>query len=120
MLTKEQILNCDDLKLERVEVPEWGGDVFVRTLSGKERDQIDSFIVESKKDSSYPGFRALLCAFSICDENGTSLFTRADLEALEQKNAVVLQRIFDAALRLNGMSAEEARRKKETFQGESL
>jgi hypothetical protein len=38
VLTKEQILSADDIKTETVLVPEWGGDVIVRGLSGVERD----------------------------------------------------------------------------------
>lgn len=116
MLTKEQILNCNDVKLEKVAVPEWGGEIYVKSISGKERDAVDSFIASAGRGSSYPGFRALLCTYAICDETGQSLFTPSDVQALEAKNAVVLQRVFDKALAVNGMSAEAAQQKKDIFQ----
>ena len=36
LLSKEQILKSDDLKSEIVAVPEWGGDVKVRVMTGTE------------------------------------------------------------------------------------
>ena len=41
VLSKEQILQADDLKTETVEVPEWGGDVLLRELRGRERDAFE-------------------------------------------------------------------------------
>ncbi len=38
MLTREQILQSDDLPRETVQVPEWGGEVQVRTMTGTDRD----------------------------------------------------------------------------------
>ena len=34
VLTKSQILEADDIKHESVFVPEWGGKVFVQTMTG--------------------------------------------------------------------------------------
>ena len=39
ILDRASILGSDDREIERVPVPEWGGFVFVRNLSGAERDQ---------------------------------------------------------------------------------
>ena len=38
ILSKDAILAADDLPRETVHVPEWGGDVYVRTMSGTDRD----------------------------------------------------------------------------------
>jgi len=46
-LNKEQILRADDLKTEEVDVPEWGGSVRVRVLTGTERDAFESSIYDS-------------------------------------------------------------------------
>ena len=46
MLTREQILGSDDLKRQTVAVPEWGGDVFVRMLTGGERDAFEVSAVD--------------------------------------------------------------------------
>ena len=33
-LTREQILEADDLPTESLDVPEWGGEVLIRALNG--------------------------------------------------------------------------------------
>src|SRR3989304_4330704 len=45
LLTRDEILNANDLAREQVEVPEWGGAVLVRALTGRERDAYESSIV---------------------------------------------------------------------------
>ena len=45
ILTRDQILQANDLVTETVEVPEWGGSVFVKSLTGVERDQFEAAIV---------------------------------------------------------------------------
>ena len=41
-LNREAILAAEDLPRELVEVPEWGGAVYVRALTGAERDQFEA------------------------------------------------------------------------------
>ena len=115
MLTKEQILNAIDSKIEKVSVPEWGGDVYVKTMTGKDRDAVDALVSSVKESGSYPGLRVLVCALCICDETGKILFSRSDVSELEKKNSVVLSGIFDVASSLNGMTPEAARKTKESF-----
>ena len=65
MLTKEQILESDDLKTEVVDVPEWGGEVTIRIMSGTERDAFEQALYESapkNKGVSLKNIRARLCA----------------------------------------------------------
>ena len=46
LLTKEQILRVKDIETRKVNVPEWGGDVMVRSLTGAERDYFESKLVD--------------------------------------------------------------------------
>lgn len=110
-LTKEAILGINDLQLQEVEVPEWGGSVYVRGLSGAERDAFEASVVEQRgkiAKVNMVNLRAKLLVLTICDEKGEQLFTHADIEALGQKSAVALQRLFDIASSLSGLSAEDA------------
>ena len=114
MLTKEQILAADDFKVEVVNVPEWGGEVLVRTISGIDRDSYEAdcleFTVEGDLDRAgsvrtrVRNARALLAVRCICDESGHRLFADADAEELGQKCAAALDRIWDVAGRLNRIS----------------
>ena len=42
LLTKDAILQAQDSKLEKLEVPEWGGHVFIKSMSGTERDNFEA------------------------------------------------------------------------------
>lgn len=110
MLTKEQILAADDLKRERVEVPEWGGHLFVGTITGAARDEFETVIFEPNKSprERLRNIRARLVALTAVDEEGNLLFSQEDVEALGKKSAGVLDRVFSVAQRLNGLSKEDA------------
>lgn len=106
-LTRDAILQADDLLVEDVEVPEWGGVVRVRGLTGAERDAFESEIVElrgKKAKLNTQNFRAKLVRRSVVDEDGQRLFSDHDAQLLGQKSASALQRVFDVAQRLSGLS----------------
>jgi len=100
ILKREDILNIDDLPKETVKVPEWGGDVLVRGLTGAERERLESQIT---KDSDENTIRSRLVSFACVGEDGKSLFTEADVAALKEKSAVALSRVFEMAQRLSGL-----------------
>lgn len=115
-LTKEQILGqTGDRPVRAVEVPEWGGTVYVRTLKAVERDAFEAENARAarKQDGSQlVNLRARLAALTVCDESGQRLFSDIDAVELGQRSGAVLDRIFDAATSLNGMgpaAVEEAR-----------
>lgn len=104
-LTRDQILGLQDSRIDRVAVPEWGGDVCVRVFSGADRDRVEAFLV-AHKDGHPSGFRALIVSLAACDESGKRLFTAEDVDALGEKNGIALDRVFTAAAKLNGILAE--------------
>jgi hypothetical protein len=110
MLTRDQILRKRDLKRETVNVPEWGGDVIVRELSGAERDSFEQSIVDTRGKSAkanLANIRGKLCARCICDEQGNRVLDDADAVALGEQSASSLQRVFNVAQRLCGMSQSD-------------
>ena len=110
MLTKEQITKADDIKYEMVPVPEWDGEVRVRTLSGKERDAFEDSITKSKgKDTAVNmnNLRAKLCALAMVDEAGDRLFHDRDIGMLGNKSSKALDKIFDVAQRLSGIGSKD-------------
>lgn len=110
ILTREQILQADDLKREMVEVPEWGGEVIVRCLTGTERDEFESALIQFKGQSyniKLANARARLTSLSVVDEAGERLFSEADVVALGQKSAAALSRVFEAAQRLSGLKPKD-------------
>lgn len=110
LLTKDQILNCEDLKTEIVNVPEWGGEVILKTMTGTERDEWEASNVTGKGKkirADMANFRAKLLSKTIVDENGQLMFTAAEVTRLGQKSALAIHRCFEVAQRINGLSAEE-------------
>jgi hypothetical protein len=101
-LSRDQILGAEDLKREEVAVPEWGGSVFVRTMTGSERDRFEAAFVRDKSDT-----RARLAAATICDEGGRLLFAPGDIEALGRKSAAALERVFAVAMRLSRVGKDD-------------
>ena len=108
MLNREAILKTDDLPRELVQVPEWGGDVYVRTLTGTERDAFEQSMVGKKSKMNLDNVRARFAVLTICDEAGQRLFTDDDAKVLGDKSAAALDRVFAVAQRLNGFSSEDA------------
>jgi len=106
ILTKDQILQADDKHTQEVEVPEWGGRVIIKTLSGDERDQFEESIIRGDK-RDFKGIRAKLVALSAVDENGKRLFTFEEAKLLGEKSARALDRVFGAAQKLSGFTAKD-------------
>ncbi len=115
ILGRDDILGSDDLPRELVEVPEWGGSVWVRTMTGQERDAYEASIIDVTMDSKgrssverrMENSRAKLLTRCICGDDGERIFTESDVAALGRKSAKALDRVFDVAQRLNGMTEED-------------
>lgn len=109
MLTRDQILSAQDLNVEEVEVKEWGGKIRLRCLTGKEREDLAQLFVEAqqKKQSIVPFYKERLLIMSIVDQNNDNIFKESDIEALSNKNPIVLQRLFDVAQKLSGLAEAE-------------
>lgn len=101
-LGRDAILKSDDLPREEVPVPEWGGTVFVRAMTGIERERF-----ESAPDKSPNMVRALLAVMTVCDEQGNPVFGNADIPALGAKSAAALIRVAQVAMRLSKARAAD-------------
>jgi hypothetical protein len=109
-LKRDDILAVKDIQLEIVSVPEWGGEIYVKGMTGVERDAFEASVVQSrgkgvKMDLS--NIRAKLASLTICDENGQRLFTDADVRELGKKSAAALQRVFAMAQKLSGIGDQD-------------
>lgn len=110
LLTRDAILQAEDLPTEDIEVEEWGGAVRVRALTGAERDAFEQSIVEQRGKSTrvnMRNIRAKLVALTVVDADGKRLFSDKDAELLGKKSAAALDRVFEVAQRLSGLSPED-------------
>lgn len=102
-LSKAAILAAKDTKISTpVPVPEWGGDVCVKTLSGTERDAFEEAYSENKMKA----FRCRFLVLTLCDEAGERLFSDADVQTLGGKSSVVINRLFDKAWEHNAFTSQ--------------
>ena len=109
-LSRDEILQAQDLPTEDVPVPEWGGICRVRGLTGAERDAFEQSIVEQRgKDTrmNLRNIRAKLVAMCVVDEEGNRVFRDEDAELLGKKSAAALNRVFEVAQRLSGLRPED-------------
>jgi hypothetical protein len=117
-LSKDDILKAEDLVTEDVEVPEWGGTVSVRGLTGRERDEFEASIMERRGKRMVPNVanvRGKLVARCVLDEDGNRLFLDSDAEALGGKSAGAVNKIYEVAARLSGMTDEDVDELVENF-----
>ena len=110
LLTRDKILAADDIQQERINVPEWGGDVIVRGLTGEQRDRFENSLWKGRgkqRKVVSTNMRAKFVALSIVDEKGKLLFSPADVLALGQKSAKGLDRVFAKTQELSGLSDDD-------------
>lgn len=111
-LGREQILSKTALKSEAVSVPEWGGNVRVRELTGAERDYYEGKIVTVKSDGSDPDVsmenaRAILVALAVVDDAGRRVFSEEDAIEIGKLGAVAIGRVFDVAAKLSRLTSQD-------------
>ena len=109
-LTKDQILKADDLGQREVDVPEWGGKVLMRALTGRERDEFEKMLFSEKGENvmaNWTNLRARLVSLTIIDGDGKRVFNKNDIEELGKKSALVLDRLFAVAQDLSGLSKKD-------------
>ena len=101
-LDSKSIIAANDARLEKVRVPEWGGDVYLRVISGTDRDRFE----EAYADQKMKAFRIRFLLLTICDEAGERLFKDEQADALGKKSSVVINRLFESAWKLNAFTQE--------------
>lgn len=127
LLSRDEILEADDLETEDVPVPEWAPKtaknrddykVRLRMLTATDRDKFEASTVETKggkQKQNLANFRARLVSLCIINDNGEVMFNPADIPALGKKSAKALGRVFDACQKLNGFTEADVEELTEGF-----
>ena len=110
ILTRDEILTASDYETKVVEIPEWGGSVRLRTMTGKARDEFEAEVSSKTIGGNVDvrGIKAYLLSRVIVDEKDELMFTPEDVEALNSKAAGPLNSLFEIASRMNGIGEEAA------------
>jgi hypothetical protein len=111
ILTRQQIVDAQDIKTQMVEVPEWGGSVVVRMMTGADRDRFEQSMVaigaDGKREPNLTNMRSKLVAMCAVDEQGNLLFGPDEIDHLAKKSAAAIERVFVVAQELNGLAPKE-------------
>jgi hypothetical protein len=110
-LSRTAILSKTELATEVVDVPEWGGQVVVRELTGAERDAWEGAFLDPEtrdvKTDYMVNARARLVALAVVDEDGERVFHDEDVEKIGKLSGAALDRIFSVASRMSGLSRSD-------------
>ncbi len=113
-LSRESILAIKDIEIEELFIKQWDMTVWVRSLNGKERDDYEESMVETKgrgrnqtRTVKINNVRASLAVRTVCNEDGDRIFNDGDVAELGKKNAAALNLIWDVSSRLSGITAED-------------
>ena len=128
LLTREAITRQSNFEMVEVDVTEWGNidpatgerertTVFVREMSAYEKGkfEMEAAVRKSGKVKFDQGFhadavvnsQARMVVATACDADGELIFRREDIDHLMKKPVKVLNRICDAAKKLNGWGENE-------------
>lgn len=113
LLSKDALLGATALPRERVDLPELGEGafVYVQGMSGTERDAWETSLVQGRgthRKVNTLNIRAKLVVRCIVNEDGSRVFGNDDVEQVGRIRVDVLQRIFEVAQRLSGVSDKDA------------
>lgn len=110
MLSRDLIFGASDIRTEVVDVPEWGGSVMVRGMTGAERDSFERSMVEIKGTETkmtWTNMRAKLVCRTAVDGSGKRIFKDEDATMLGTKSAAAINRVFKVAQRLSGLADDD-------------
>jgi len=111
IITIDEIVKADDRKWVDVPVDEWQKGKVVRlgVMTAKSREIFEAAVqkrMRNGKLTDSKGLKFYLLARSIIDENGSPLFNDETIKQLGEKSSVVVERLFEAAQKLNGIGSE--------------
>ena len=116
LLSREALLQKDDLKLEKVELTR--GYVFVREMTGHEKDVWEQSMLKQKPsgdknkpveyETTLEDFRAKLAVVTVCDAEGNLIFKPEDAKNLNKvMSASNMERIILVAQKLNAITEKD-------------
>src|ERR1044072_1746226 len=109
-VTRDNIRAYKGKAPEPVEIPEWGGTVYVRVMTGAERAAFAAETYQHNGRSmklNRKNFRARLLVRTLCNSAGVPLYSAAEAAELGEQPSDILDRLSVVASRINGMTAKD-------------
>ena len=106
---------AQSLKIERVTIENFG-DVLIQELNGQAREKYEAFVYSATKTNKFTGMRPLLISFSVVDSDSKLIFIKGNEKSqIGLLPGRVVEDLFDACLKLNGMDVESQEALEEDF-----
>lgn len=113
LLDRKALLAKEKLEVTKVDLGN-GDYVFVRQMTGRERDRFEQSLVKENKnveggyEKSLDDFRAKLAVCTVSDEDGNLILQPGDFGILSQNmSAAKLEKIINTAQRINKISEDD-------------
>lgn len=105
----DQILACNDVASEFVKCPEWEVDLWIRSVSAADREAWEATLTSNNGQANCTeGARCRFLVKCIYGSDGNRVFTDDEAPALNQKSSLVIDRLWEAANRLNAVTPGQA------------
>jgi hypothetical protein len=121
-ITADEVFAANDHRIIPVNVDEWkkGAKVYIHTISAADKDHLERVMLKSDEKDPESGnalrkvaapdeVRAYFIAMCARNSNGDRIFTAADVPKLKLKNAVVMDRIYEAILEAQIITEQDVR-----------
>jgi len=122
-VTKQMVQAAPKRPPLRVEIPELGEGtyVFVRAASGNDRDALEAAMVQLG-EQRLQNLRARVFLWSTINDAGEPIFANEDLAWLGEQDSVMLDRVFEANAKHNGIfkNASDAKPGETSSPGDTL
>jgi hypothetical protein len=108
VLTRDEVIAAIEKRhteVERIAVPEWGGDVCVRRMSPEDIE--NSGLADQAPGRPKAGLFAKVMAAALTDESGEPLFDEESAAVLAKADMITAARVFTEILKVNGLSDDE-------------
>lgn len=92
------------LKVEKIELPEMGGDVYIKELTAGEREALEKQM-QSQTDKN--AVRATVFVHSVCNADGELMFDVEDIEAIKQLPSRPVIKVFNRSNEINGITPKQ-------------
>lgn len=103
-LSKSDILGMVDRRPEAVYVPAWDAEVYIRPMSGRDRDELEAW---QRDNPDGVGMRAQIVARCLCDADGRPMdWDDDELAQLGERDGTALDQIVGHAARLSSLTKD--------------
>ncbi len=105
VLSADDIFAVADVHVEEVEIPEWGGSVFVRSMTGEEASKFSEMVAKDKTDA----MTKAIVLVTVKEDGISPLFTEDAVSRLRKKSLSALMKLQNRIIKMNGLRDEDVK-----------